>query len=239
MRVPTCGTTCCSPTACKTHRLRLPRPLSLAAKRYARAEGTASGRSATPEPAAPTGTDQVVQRVHTIAFGTGADQQLLAEIANLTGGIFLFIATRNDPLALADPFLTIQGEITGEQRLGSFEGSISAPDEQTFPFLVGSDIREETINLVWDDANDDLDLELEKPDGTRIDASNWQSFPGVTRVEGPGIEYFTMNAPDNGTWTAHVKAVTGAADFALVFSGGKQRVDDHHAGGGGDRDMHR
>lgn len=191
--------------------------------------------SSTPESAAKTGgapfteestleqsfstTARVVQRVHTIAFGTGADQQLLLDIANQTGGIFLFLPTRNDPLALADLFLTIQAEITGDQRIGSEIGSISAPAEQTFPFLVGADIMEKTITLTWDDINDDLDLELEKPDGTLITAANWQSFSGFNRVEGPGIEYFTVNGPDTGTWTAHVKAVSGSADFALVFSG--------------------
>lgn len=167
------------------------------------------------EPLAAVQTD----RIHSIAFGLGADQVLLASLSAATGGVFLFVPETNDPLALADLFLTIQGEINEEQRLGTFEGTLTSPDEAEHVFSIGSDISEETVTLIWDDLAANLDLSLEAPDGTVIDASNWDSISGVDRVEGPGIEYFTLSSPDVGDWKAFVTAVSGTASYAVVLSG--------------------
>ena len=158
-------------------------------------------------------------RIHAIAFGTGADQVLLASLAASTGGLFLFVPETNDPLALADLFLTIQGEIDGDQRFGSFAGTLSAPQEEVISFSIGSDTFKEEVTLIWDDLNADLDLSLEKPDGTVIDRTNWESMSSVSRVEGPGIEYFTLNVPEPGEWKARIVATSGAAEYALVLSG--------------------
>jgi len=156
--------------------------------------------------------------VHTIAFGTGADQALLASIAAQTGGIFLYVPSRNEPLALADLYLTIQGNISGEQRIGEFEEQISAPDAHSHNFTVSGDISEQTVTLVWDDANDNMDLTLVSPDGVQINASNAQGL-GITFVGGPAIEYFTIPSPEQGQWTAHMTAISGSTNYALILSG--------------------
>ena len=131
----------------------------------------------------------------------------------------LFVPETNDPLALADLFLTIQNEINDEQRLGSFEGTLTAPEVEEIAYSVGPDLTEQTISLIWDDLSADLDLAIEKPDGSVIDTSNWTTFSGVDRITGPGIEYFTVTAPDVGDWKAHLSAVSGTANYALVLSG--------------------
>jgi hypothetical protein len=44
------------------------------------------------------------------------------------------------------------------------------------------------------------------------------SFPGASHVGEPAIEYFTLDAPETGDWVAHVRAMSGSANFALVFT---------------------
>ncbi len=163
--------------------------------------------------------------VHTIAFGAGADQQLLAGISAVTGGKFLYVASRNEPLALADLFLTIEGEISGDQRIGEFEGMISAPGTDSHNFNVGADLSEQTVTLVWDDTADDMDLVLVSPSGVQVDAANAEGL-GITFVGGPAIEYFTIPEPELGQWTAQVVAVSGTMEYALVLSGQSTVVMD-------------
>lgn len=158
-------------------------------------------------------------RIHTIAFGRFADQELLADLAAQTGGVFLFVAGTNDPLALANLFFTIQGEISNQERLNSFESALAAPGVEAFPFTFGDDLSTGTVTLLWDDPQADLDLTLLRPDGTVIDAQTWTTEPGVDRVAGPAIEYFTVDPATTGTWTARVTAASGAASYALLFSG--------------------
>ncbi|MCK4412024.1 MAG: VWA domain-containing protein [Candidatus Eisenbacteria sp.] len=163
--------------------------------------------------------EEIDHTIHSIAYGPGADQVLLAELANATGGIFLFSPSVTDPLELANIFFTIQGEISDEQRFASYEGHVVAPAVETVPFLIGPDVVEETVSLIWDGTGNELSLALERPDSEIMDGSNYESYPGVTRVQGPGIEYFTITSPMQGDWIAQITAHSGSFNYALILSG--------------------
>ncbi|MCP3917432.1 MAG: VWA domain-containing protein [bacterium] len=158
-------------------------------------------------------------RIHAIGFGPGADQLLLSQLASQTGGLFLFIPTQLDSLGLAELFFNIQGEISGEQRIDTIDGTIAAGDVQVTPFAIASDVSTETVTLIWENVGTDLDLELRMPNGTPITAGNVADHPGVSFVSGPGIEYFTLASPDLGSWEAHVIGVSGSGTgYALSFT---------------------
>jgi Mg-chelatase subunit ChlD len=161
-----------------------------------------------------------LSRIYTIAYGAGADQQLLSDLAAQTGGLFLYAPSRNDPLALGNLFNAIQGRISNEQRLASYDGSLSAPDSTSYTFDVTSDISEETVKLLWDNPRDSLSLELMRPDSTVFTPDNIAARPGVSETTGPGIRYYTLLDPQEGEWTARVKAVetSGSARYALALS---------------------
>lgn len=163
-------------------------------------------------------------RIHTIAFGENADQVELSELSNQTGGLFLFVPTTNDPLALADLFLTIQGEINGEQRFAAVDSSINSGMVHLHPFDVSPVDEQHKVTLAWSDPSQDLDLVLEKPDGTEITQANWTADSSVARVEGPGIIYYTLEHPEEGQWRSKATSHTGsgATDYALLFSGQSQ-----------------
>jgi hypothetical protein len=162
--------------------------------------------------------DPITHHIHAIAYGPGADQALMSELAGVTGGVFLYSPGTNDPLALADLFFTIQTAVFDEQRLATYSGTISAPSNITYPYEVTADISSTTVSLLWDLTGTQLSLQIQMPDGSWIDASNWTSYPGVMRVGGPGIEYFTISSPAQGDWNARVVANSGTVDYALVIT---------------------
>jgi len=162
--------------------------------------------------------ETTTHRIHAIAYGPGAQQVLLAELAGATGGVFLFAPYTNDPLALADLFFTIQSDVYDEQRVVSVAETIAAPDVHLHDFTISDDMSEITTSLLWENVGDDLMLALQTPDGDWITPSNWGSYFGVELVEGPGIQYYTCGTPLVGDWQARVTALSGATDYAFVVT---------------------
>ena len=165
--------------------------------------------------------DDEIHHIHTIAFGSGADQSQMSWIANETDGVYLYTPDRNNPLELMNIFNTIQNEISDVQTIGNVEYYIDEPDVQEHVFTVDETISEEVITLIWDEEWDQLDLELETPNRTVITSDNWQNFPYVNFVEGPSIQYFTLEGPELGDWLARVTAVNtnyDGSNYGLVFT---------------------
>jgi hypothetical protein len=173
------------------------------------------------EAGAPQGrSGDVVHHIHAIAYGEVAAANLLVQAAAQTGGIFAYAPDREDPLALARVFEAIQGEISGDQSQGAVEGTLAPSAEDTHPFEITGDIRVQTVKLLWSDPDADLTLELNTPDGTLITPAGAGSHAGIEVVSGPGIQYFTLADPLDGTWIARTRAESATSDvnYALTFS---------------------
>ncbi len=162
--------------------------------------------------------EDTVHHIHTIAFGQGANQQQMAEIARLTGGLYAYSPTQNDPLAIMNIFNTIQNEISGGQTLSKEKNSFSGIQFFTYDAYIDSTISEKRITLIWDNINENIEYELITPTNQEVNENNWTTFPGITYVSGPGIKYYTLKSQEIGSWKANISSTdpNSTTTYALV-----------------------
>jgi uncharacterized protein YegL len=145
--------------------------------------------------------------VYTIGLGSGADEALLMDIASQTGGTYNFAP---GPEQLAAIYNTIVGEVTNQQTLLSETGTAQAGVIDTKSVVVDSTISEATFSISWSNSAETITLQLKKPDGTIIDASNAGSDPNIVYSSGATFAYYRIQTPTlvPGVWEMQITGGT-------------------------------
>ncbi|MCD4725604.1 MAG: VWA domain-containing protein, partial [Bacteroidales bacterium] len=107
--------------------------------------------------------NDTIHHIHTIAFGEGANQQQMAEIAQLTGGLYAYCPYRNDPLAIMNIYNVIQNEISGGQTVSQEENTLTGNQVNEYDVFVDESIFEKRITLIWDNIDENITFEMITP----------------------------------------------------------------------------
>ncbi|MBU0992358.1 MAG: VWA domain-containing protein [Proteobacteria bacterium] len=190
-------------------------------------------------------------KVHAIALGQDADEELMREIAETTCGdvwvdeCYNFIeesgtADRSDtakalssgslslPNALADIYRRTEESIAGHQRLWQNSGSLSA--RQTFDIEINEDgVRDAFFSFNWSDKNTPMDVSISGPSGVSFikltDKKTHMVFYAKTVL--PGVYRITMK-PLAGTveWVGSLsgRLVYGTELYAFIDNTRIQRL---------------
>lgn len=165
-------------------------------------------------------------RVFTVTIGADADTTTLKRIADDTGGQFFPAGTTN----LQQVFVQIGGRAKGYSDLLVEKGLIRPGEEKWSDVVLTAAADFLAVTLGWQGSN--IDLFLERPDGTRIAQSDAAKFPGVSfsynsqahcrtvtvRNASPGLwrigvlgsdvpaagELYTLTATESNPTAAHV-----------------------------------
>ena len=140
--------------------------------------------------------------VHTIALGS-ADEDLLMDMAAQTGGTYNMAPTADQLAAIYD---TIAGAVSGEQTLFSETGVVEQGVTDEKSVVVDSTVSEATFSVRWANSASDIDLTLEKPDGSTIDPAVAASNADVDYVSSSTYEYYRVKSPTlvAGVWKMKV-----------------------------------
>lgn len=141
-------------------------------------------------------------RIFTIGFGTGADENLMRQIAAETGGEYYFAA---DGAALQRIYAELSGVVSGDQVLSSFAGNLAPGQTDRTTVFVDETADELTFGVTW--PGSDIDLRFTAPDGSIVDHNLAAVDPNVRLSEGATFEFFTINAPPAGIWQVEIIAV--------------------------------
>ncbi len=160
-------------------------------------------------------------RINTIALGADADQVLLQDIANTTGGQFYFVdansfrgGSASVANELADVYASNLEAMRGHERLWEVSGHLLT--ETSFDIEIeGDGLSDINLFFNWEDADDTLDVEILRPDGTPVtDGSNGASV--VHEATHVVTQLPVMTA---GTWTVNLTADTGSPRYIGILSG--------------------
>jgi len=160
--------------------------------------------------------------IHTIAFGSDADEVLMQEIAAKTGGSYNFSPVGQGQI-LAGIYNTIAGAVSGQQTLVLFNGLVQSGVTDERQIVIDSTVEQATFSISWSNSGSTLGLTLEDPNGTLIDPSTAASNPDVDFVSGPTYAYYRIKSPtlipgpwkmkvSNGTINRAEAGMTAAAD---------------------------
>ena len=142
--------------------------------------------------------------VHTLAMGTLSDEVLLEDIADATGGRYLFMPTIADLYLLVN---VLREEITGDGLVANVRHTAS---ESRVAAHVEEEANEATFLVSFDDSR--VRYTDGAPEGraaaVRLRAPNGvlmhPNEPTVRRVEGPGYVAFRVPEPIAGQWYVEV-----------------------------------
>jgi Tol biopolymer transport system component len=139
--------------------------------------------------------------IHTIALTTASDQELLADIAERTGGTFHFAPSPTD---LTDLYRLIRAAIGSDETSasGSF-GVLGQGDSQEAEFTVSSAVGTLSAQLDW--LGSDFDLALTAPSGRVITEAS--SDPDVNVVAGATHVAIEITSPEVGQWSLEATGV--------------------------------
>jgi carboxypeptidase T len=133
--------------------------------------------------------------IYTIGVGQQADQALLNDIANQTGGNYFFTPT---PSELIDVYSSIQGSITQRATVAEIIRTVVEGGTDEVSIFVDQSMSEATFSIVW--AGSDLDLTLITPSGEVIDPPKATNAPQINFFSGDTVEYYRIQNPEVGTW---------------------------------------
>jgi len=142
-------------------------------------------------------------RVYTVGLGAGADETLMRNIADRTGGKYYFAASSAE---LQEIYNDISAAITGAQSAGSPEGEISQGEVVEEEVTVDSSIKQITFTLNW--GGSDLDLTLRKPDGSIINPTVAAGDPNILFISEATYELYRVDNPESGIWTMIIEGVS-------------------------------
>ena len=131
--------------------------------------------------------------VYTIALGTDADQSLLKNIANSSGGQFFYAPNDHD---LQGIFNEIKGILNGEVEVVTMTGTLppsfnrdNTPTNVEHPFLVDGAIGTLNVSLNWTNAQNNITFELQDPYGKIYNPGEAAVNPAVDYVGGATYAY--------------------------------------------------
>ncbi len=151
-------------------------------------------------------------RLHTVALGPAVDAGLMRRLADATGGKSRRIT---DASELDQFFAEIYTESRDASALTDVVGSIDTSSDTRQVLVDPFGNMDLTFNLFWESG--DLDLHLEKPDGTVIDHVAAANDPDVELIESARSEFLRVIAPEPGVWIAHVIPVTPGGPQAYLL----------------------
>ncbi len=155
-------------------------------------------------------------KVCTIGFGSGADHNLLSDIANKTDCSYQYAINLLD---LYFTYRSLQMEIAGEDMLKlSNKIRIVLDEIISKTVFIDSTMGTTTFAIAWEGS--DLDLALIQPNGTAINHGTNDS--DIEFVEGDTYESYKINAPMHGEWKMIIEAIDvpdEGEDFVLTVSG--------------------
>jgi Mg-chelatase subunit ChlD/subtilisin-like proprotein convertase family protein len=152
-------------------------------------------------------------RIFTIGFGADADEELMREIAERTGGQYYFAP---DQATLQQVYVDLAGTVTGQQPIFQQSASIQIGQTIISDFRVDSSVADFTLGVNFPQG--DLDIEVVTPTGTVITPSLAASDPNVNHIEGPTYEFVQVNRPPVGVWKIRltgVDVVPGGVEYDL------------------------
>ena len=159
-------------------------------------------------------------KVCTIGFGSGADHDLLSDIANKTDCSYQYATNLLD---LYFTYRSLQMEIAGEDMLKlSNKIRIVLDEIISRTVFIDSTMGTTTFAIAWEGS--DLDLALIQPNGTVINHDT--NDPDIEFVEGDTYESYKINAPMHGEWEMIIEAIDvpeeegdEGEDFIITVSG--------------------
>jgi hypothetical protein len=191
-------------------------------------------RSGTPPPVRPQIDNLKVNHlefaIHTVALGPDADQDLLSEIANYTGGDFYPIylgASLSIFNRLADVYHFAREKIDGTKRILTYGSDFAANStwEENVDVLKGT--RRLQLGLNWErelivvqsrsetKAVMPFEFEIYRPNGNLVQTID----PGVTFVKDRTDAVFTIAAPEKGKWKVRLtNTFQGTVEALLAVS---------------------
>ncbi len=153
--------------------------------------------------------------IHSIAFGADADELLMQELADLTGGTYNKAPGPNE---LTGVYNTIAGAVTGQQMLTFLRGVVQqgATDEKIV--IIDPTVEQATFSIGWANGGSQLDLILEDPNSNVIDPTVAASNADIEYVSGSNYAYYRIVSPTlvAGTWKMKITGGTIAAPSAGV-----------------------
>lgn len=155
--------------------------------------------------------------VYTIAFGPNPNEALLQDIALETGGQYYRSYTGQDLQAI---YNQIAGAVTGQELISSQTGIVNQSMTTTLTTMIDSTITVATFLVGW--SGSDLDLTLERPDGSLIDPNVAAADPNITFVSAATFESYTIHSLMPGSWKIIVKGVnvpSSGESFIATVSG--------------------
>lgn len=150
-------------------------------------------------------------KVFTVAIGDDVDEDLLQTIASETNGRYFRV---RDPLDLLDAFGVLSMEIR-DGGLVLNERSLIAQDERIERFVRIDNTDEGAVfEITWEGS--DLDLTLEKPDGSVVDPGVAETDPDIEYVSTSNYEFYRIASPDEGEWTLVADGVEVSGQTAFT-----------------------
>jgi Mg-chelatase subunit ChlD len=162
--------------------------------------------------------------VHTIGFGGEANQELLQDIAQRTGGNYYFIPLEegsknavptNVINLLADTYKNIEERIAKHDRLYFTTGTHSSSDT-TLKMVVesGSQIEDGVISFHWAPSAK-LNITVTDPAGKEIT----QSTTGVKIYSSGDSKAYHISKLVEGTYTSTIDSIKGSVEYIASMSG--------------------
>ncbi len=158
--------------------------------------------------------------VDTLGIGQGADQELLTEIANQTGGSYYFASAEG----IRSIFSHLMIKVYGESVVREASGTAPSGGTVEETVLVDSTMGSLTASLFW--PGSDLDLTLVQPNGTVIDPAVAELDPDITYTAGSTYEFYRIHAPQPGAWTIRIygKQTSSATEEYTILASAKDAM---------------
>jgi uncharacterized repeat protein (TIGR01451 family) len=136
---------------------------------------------------------------------TQVGPEAFAQIARETGGHYFLITTGETQ----DAALILLNEMITQADLATYSGQLNSGSPIFYNVQVGSDASE--LNFLLNSYNGFASLTLTDPNGVTVPPGG----PGVTYTAISNAEYYQIDSPSEGTWTA---TIAGDGEFTLSVS---------------------
>ncbi len=137
--------------------------------------------------------------IHTIAFGSDADDTTLRQIADDTGGLFYKAETTN----LTMIYDLIRAQMTSQAVLAALQWLLQLGQTITH-YLPPLSPWSTVINFLLSWAGSDVDLILIRPDGTEVTPADAALDPDITYYKAATYAFYTVNNPEPGSWGVRI-----------------------------------
>jgi hypothetical protein len=150
-------------------------------------------------------------KIYTVGFGSGVNESLLKEIAEITGGEYRFASTENI-IGITGSFMYVQqaenAEVLVEKQSTVAEGKTTEP----VYFNVAQSDGDLMVSTAWPGSF--LDTILTDPNGRTVD----EEYPGaiIDQTQIPSV--ITVQNPLPGKWSLKIKGVETSYDEEPFYS---------------------